>query len=60
MFILNIPLLLAILHNPLFNSFTDVTNIIIEFDFFLSNEYLDNKVKFFHKISHERNDTIHA
>ena len=36
-------LLLAMLHKPAFNFFTDITGIVKKIDFLLCNEYLDNE-----------------
>lgn len=36
-------LLLAMLHKPAFNFFTDMTGIVKKIDFLLCNEYLDNE-----------------
>ena len=36
-------LLLAMLHKPAFNFFTDMTSIVKKIDFLLCNEYLDNE-----------------
>ena len=36
-------LLLAMLHKPAFDLFSDVTDVVKKIDFLLSNEYLDNE-----------------